>query len=88
MYVIYKWELGEVESQQLLIPEDRRIIHIGEQGERLYLWVLGRKDSDQVPCNIFIYGTGQDVDERILDQKHLKTVQMSSGLVWHIFEEI
>ena len=83
MKVIYKFE---VTNGGVTLPVGSKIIHAGEQLGRIVIWAIVDKKEPLNEIRMFnIYATGfdpiQDSDEFI------GTVKLTSGLVYHIFEE-
>lgn len=95
--VIYKYRInqgGETKIKGLF----GRILHVGEQDGELYLWAeniltrldfrsgeeIPRGEDEKVELSVFVIGTGWpyfDNDSVV----YVDTVQMSDGLVWHVF---
>lgn len=81
---IYKYELGIDDEQDVALPEFARIISVGTQMGRLFLW------AEVIPANaphsykVFIRGTAQPLTGK--EGRFIGTVFMPSGLVWHIYD--
>ena len=87
MNKIYKYELSITDFQFINLPRNAVILHVGEQGDaQLYLWALVVPERHIEKRVIRIVGTGHPLEDDISDETHLGTVQMSNGLVWHVFE--
>jgi len=85
MRTIYKYNLTEG-LQSLSLPEESRIVHVGEQHGWLTIWVEQpvQNTTPSTVRNINVYGTGQHVyDDAAV---YVGTVLMTSGLVWHVYE--
>lgn len=85
MKTIYKYKLKQVDTQTVKMPNDAQILSVGEQDGELMLWARVDTANEKEARKIEIYGDGA----RALDEHELSfigTVQMSAGLVWHIFE--
>ncbi len=87
MRVVYKYliEIGRITEIQL--PVNTELLRIGEQGRSVFMWTI--QDSDArggVTTRAFtIHGTGHhDIAD---DEEYVGTVQMPSGMVWHVFEK-
>ncbi len=79
---VLKYELA-YGGGELALPTGSIVVHVGEQGGKLYLWadtpLLATGTSK---LDFLVVGTG-DIHE--FNGSHYKTVQMQSGLVWHIY---
>ena len=84
MVVIWKYDLANP-TQEILMPEDARILSVQMQNESLCLWALVDADKPRVCREFQVYSTGHTVQDNIKD--YLGTVQIGS-LVWHVFEVI
>lgn len=75
--------------QKLTIPGIVTLLHVGEVYDDLYVWAM--VDTVMIPFGsepvaFYILGTGYEVTCLELQPfKFWKTIQMRSGLVWHIF---
>lgn len=84
---IYKQVILETGVQELTIDGFVGLLKFAEQNGELVLWYL--MDEQMLPSDvkIEIFGTGhENGDIHIGD--YFDTVQMNSGLVWHIFVQI
>lgn len=62
------------------------LLHVGEQNGQLTVWFHVPDDkAAPVPRRIVVVGTGHDCS-LVPIQQHVGTVQMRSGLVWHVFD--
>jgi hypothetical protein len=89
MYTIYKYEAPiEEKIITITLPQRAKILQVGEQYGELYFWALIDTKPTEHECRIFeIIGTGHELKD--FDTAHyIGTVQMKSGLVWHVFERI
>jgi hypothetical protein len=77
--MIRKWPM-EV-GAECLMPASTQVIHVGEQDGRLFIWTrdLSVKTTRY---EVSIYGTGMTPPD---SAEHLRTLQASDGLVWHLF---
>ena len=83
---IYKYRLEITDYQRIELPVGARLLHVGEQSGELYLWAMVWTTNNTEPCQVRIFGTGNPVYSGDLGE-FVGTVQMSSGLVWHVFAE-
>ena len=90
---VFKYPVAVLDEQVLKIPGLHKILSIGEQpgieSGVLMLWAmvdLEDKTTDEVPLRIVGTGNPMPDDMAVGRQwKYWKTVQMASGLVWHVF---
>lgn len=84
MRTVYKYELTTTDDIQTLnLPRSHIILKFGEQNGRVVMWVDVRPGRDTVLKKFQIIGTGHDIGD--YPAAWLDTVQMSNGLVWHIY---
>lgn len=90
-FVVYKYELpqgGEVE----LTGRFNRFLKAGEQNGKLVLWTENLLDESEPTDTVsfLVIGTGWKYIKTISGShlSYVDTVQMSDGLVWHIFVRI
>ena len=86
MRVIYKQTIPIRDAVPVFMPRGSEIIHAGEQRGQLCIWYKCDDTRPDVQRTIHIAGTGHDLGH--LDQSsayYFTTVQMSNGLVWHLF---
>lgn len=82
--VIYKYELT-LGPNQLWLPSDYEIVKVGEQEDRVMVWVLFSCQMMYMsPVELRIVGTGQEFDDEFT---YAGTVLMESGLVWHVLHK-
>lgn len=96
--VIYKYELEQGETT--ITGWFTRFIHVGEQNGKLVVWMenslthldfyngaqVPRAEDEQISIRFFIVGTGWSYSA--MTGQHVGTVQMSNGLVWHVFMDL
>lgn len=89
MITIWKYPLKLQDEQDIdLEAVCIKPLTVQIQDDLLYLWAL--VDTGNAPftskVRVYIRGTGHPCkDEMVLNATYLNTVQLSSGLVWHIF---
>ena len=89
MRKIFKYQIRVEDEATLCVPGDFVLIHIGEQHGAIVAWCVVEVDDAglasirSVDRGLCIRGTGQPFKGN--EGKHISTVQMSNGLVWHIF---
>jgi len=92
---ILKHTLNQYDCTPTLeVPKDSQVLKVAEQNRTLVVWVQIPDDPADINKNFdavdvwrfLILGTGDFVeDTTIAEYSYLDTVQMSSGLVWHVF---
>ena len=88
--VIYKYTLpfNDGSWQNVFMPEEAKIIHIGVQGKAICLWAIVEPLADKEERHFQIVGTG----EMFYPVKYIGTVQVlpddyfSGETVLHVFE--
>ena len=83
---IYKYPLTITDRQDVEMPTGSRLLSVGEQEGQLILWVAVDTNKPTISRCIVIVGTGNPA-KNIVDSPFIGTVQMSNGLVWHVFDE-
>lgn len=86
MRTVHKFELSTTDDIQTFnLPMANNILKFGEQNGQVVMWIDLRTDKMPERLRKFqIIGTGHDIGD--YPAEWLDTVQMSSGLVWHIYE--
>ena len=67
------------------MPAGAKMLHVGEQHGELYVWAMVNPNSTAVNYKFFVLGTGEDIGHLEMRCGFLGSVQMSNGLVWHVF---
>lgn len=90
--IVYKYKLEQDPGlvQGLTIPAGAKFLSAGEQHGELYVWcLLPNAEAMTYTRKVYVLGTGIEASHiqlgDIASLRFLNTVQMSSGLVWHIF---
>lgn len=87
MKKIYKYELKITSKQSLRLPADYSILAVAEQNGKLCAWICVNPDLPATKMlNLHIFGTDHPIDQD-MNLLHIDTILMTSGLVWHIFQE-
>lgn len=83
MKTIYKYEIYGFNSQIINMPIDSKVLHVGAQNERIFIWVE-IEDSKKCEARVFsAFGTGQELLGE--DNVFIGTV-LIPPFVWHIYE--
>lgn len=88
MLVIWKYNLEEgVENQKLFIPDDAQFLSVQLQHGKITVWMLVNPENVHNLVIFDVLPTGGPPRPFAPDyiDYYRGTVQMSSGLVWHIF---
>jgi len=87
MKTIWKFPLEPRNHSAIEMPKGARIIAVQTQQDEVCLWALLDSEEKGKKIRKFaIFGTGHHIAD-LEGKKYIGTVQQSSGLVWHIFEE-
>ena len=81
MGMIYKYQLTGTDT--LNLREGSKALHVGEQDGKLFLWATVDNSAEPMPLTFVTIPTGANAPS---DYTHIGTVQMSDGLVWHVFQ--
>lgn len=85
--VIFRYELPVVGKQAVAMPRFAHVLHAGEQDGKLYVWAKVNPIESVVEREFLVANTGVDLppDDAAWPWWFVRTVQMSSGLVRHVF---
>jgi hypothetical protein len=86
MRIIYKYELEPGGSTTISLPFNSRVLTVQEQRGKLVMWVLVDTSQGTGNRNFYTYPTGEPLLNCVEAMKWIATVQMSNGLVYHVFE--
>ena len=82
MKTIYKYTLDLKDKQQIELPLDAEILSVQKQDVNICLWAKVTNTFPKKKVDIYIYGTGTEINEDNLD--YTGTVQ--DGIyIWHVF---
>ena len=81
----WKYPVAIVALQQLQLPRGARILHVGQQAGSVFLWADVDPNAPVERREIQVAPTG-GMPTAETPRRHIGTVQMRSGLVWHVFE--
>lgn len=87
--MIYKYEIDFGKPTKM--PVGAKILHVGQQGGRLFVWAIVNPSARIVDRQLEILATGQvlgtgETLTSFMAFDHLGTVQMADTLVWHVFD--
>lgn len=90
--IIYKYPLQVTDKQELALPADAMVLHVGEQRGVLCVWVdhPAYPESEEKAYErytFFIRGTGNPFEDNgLIPPTFLGTVIMPGGIpVWHVY---
>lgn len=70
------------------MPVGAKILKVGEQDSQVFVWAIVDGSSYRNEhYNLRVFGTGHLMDINGEQFTFIDTLQMSNGLVWHIFME-
>jgi len=80
---VWKYNLGLLDvAQEINMPIDSKIVHVGVQGDNICLWVEVCPSEDTASKRSFkVFGTEHPISEGI----HVGTAIMPP-FVWHVYE--
>jgi len=81
---IYKYSVGIVSRQAIIMPKNAAILSIQFQDGSLCMWALVNPEAPNESRTFAVIGTGHDFPHDV-DWTYLATVQDGS-YIWHIFE--
>ena len=84
MLTIYKYPI--LPSTTISMPRGAVIRHVGEQSGTVYVWAEVWDDRPDVTRRFCVVGTGAEAPVCVAPAKFIGTVQMKSGLVWHVYD--
>ena len=85
---IWKYPLRDTWYQELLMPRNANIIHVGEQRNTICLWAeVDIEYEDLEKRAFYLVGTGNMWPPVLVN--HIGTVIKKEGrFVWHVYEEV
>ena len=91
MKVIYKYELHPSDVGTgvfpVVMPHDAKYLHVGAQGNQMFIWVEVDTESSTLEHTFEVFGTGHKMYEDMgVERKHIGSLMMSDGaLVFHVY---
>lgn len=83
MEAIHKWAFHVAERTIVEMPLGSRLLTVQEQHGYLTLWAEVDPAQPMVDHMLMVRGTGHKPPDKA---SYLATVQMTDGLVWHIYD--
>jgi hypothetical protein len=85
---IFKYPLHSVTNEQkLYLPKGYTILSVGEQNETIMVWASVNREAETQEVIIRVVPTGGQIFDELALHIFLGTVQMKSGLVFHVFKQ-
>lgn len=81
---IFKYPL-EIMDNEIAMPTDSKILSVGKQNGRLFLWAMVNEQSTTGIRKITVVGTGWELNSSMARRPFLGTVQVGE-YVWHVFD--
>lgn len=85
---IWKYSLIDVGNNTFEIPSGAKILTCQLQREVPTIWALVNPDAEKEERHFEVVGTGHDISKGIGGFSYINTVQLTNGIVLHIFEII
>ena len=82
---VLKYVLEQTDVQNISLPIGAKILSVQCQRNNLVFWVVADLSSILESVEFLIFGTGHDIPNLEGTHQYLGTVQMPTGLVWHVF---
>lgn len=85
MNVIWKFPLEILDFQEVLMPENAKILSVENQSDNIVLYALVNPDIRRSHRPVYIRGTGHSIGP-LLGRELIGTVKtMDGNLMWHVF---
>ena len=84
--VVYKYKLN-AGDQVVKMPANPRILSVGAQGDDVVVWALVDKSLPVVGRRLYTAFTGEVHGALTHFGRHVGTVQMTNGIVVHVFDQ-
>ena len=85
MKTIYKQRLEIYDRQKVMIQQDFRVLHLGEQDGHACMWFECTADAPMKEIEVLCFGTGHPMPDR-LDLRYIGTVATCDGRgIWHFY---
>lgn len=87
MITVHKYRIALYEvsdTRNVSMPRGAELLHVGEQDGQVDVWARVDTEAEYVSRAFVLVGTGFELNAHA--GRHVGTVQMRDGLVWHVFE--
>ena len=83
---IFKYELIVANHSKLCLPVGAKILSVQAQRDTVCLWaVVDECQKELCFVDIFMYGTGQNISDKDLEDKRFAGTVQLGELVYHVF---
>lgn len=87
METIWKYELSLDKCQQIKAPAGWKPMSVQLQRNTLCLWAVVDTNNKLCSNKVWLHITGEALPDRPVDRVFVGTIQMPSGIVYHVFAE-
>tara|TARA_R110002020_G_scaffold467655_2_gene691409 strand:- start:3243 stop:3530 length:288 start_codon:yes stop_codon:yes gene_type:complete len=94
MKTIFKYELHPSDIGSgvfpVTMPHDAKYLHVGAQGEQIFIWAEVDTESTTLEHTFEVFGTGHEMREDMaVERNHIGSLMMHDGaLVFHVYHRI
>tara|TARA_R100000951_G_scaffold115091_1_gene122045 strand:+ start:417 stop:734 length:318 start_codon:yes stop_codon:yes gene_type:complete len=94
MRTIYKYQLKTqpctYRTEAVLMPNDAKILHVGAQGDEMFVWAEVDTERSVIGFEFEVFGTGHEMYEDMgVERNHIGSLMMHDGdLVFHVYHRI
>lgn len=90
MKTIYKYDLGESVEVTIMLPPDAKVLSVGNQNNRMVMWVQLNTLETVVDRTFYVLGTGWKMDHIDFSKtQFIGTILLDGGsLAYHVFEAL
>jgi len=93
MKTIFKYELKGICHKNLVepisMPHDAIYIHVGAQGDSMFIWAEVDTESSLIEHNFEVFGTGSEMHQDMGVRQYVGSLMMNDGaLVFHVYHRI
>ncbi len=89
---IYKYPIIAQTKNELLLPNQSKILTFQSQKKELFIWALISESelSNLITRHFYLFGTGHEIDYLLMIKlNYIGTTQQYNGqFVWHLFEDL
>jgi len=71
----------------MLMPQDAKYLHVGAQGDQMFIWAEVDTDSSMIEHTFEVFSTGSEMYENMgVERRHIGSFMMNDGaLVFHVY---
>lgn len=82
---VWKYTLDLKDTQEIMLPYHHEILSLQMQNDQITIWVLVNPNDILSGTKFRIIATGQEIEDNMKNEKFIGTVQLVSGLVFHVW---